>query len=79
MESEIDIPRNDFERIENALIEKVRAFLCGNIEAEIALGEMIAHYHAEISKRDIMLRHELEMESKRCDNCKTRRPEDESK
>lgn len=64
-----DPPRNEFERKANALTESVRAFLHGSIEAEIALGELLNHYDAEIGQEKRLLRFELEHELEMCAKC----------
>lgn len=43
-----DEPRNDDEKREAELIAAIEAEIAGNIAAEIALGRLIAHFHARI-------------------------------
>lgn len=71
-ETDRDAPRNDFERKANVLIEKVRVFLHGNIEAEIVFGELLNHYDAEVKQEMRLLRCEMEHEKEMCEQCPNR-------
>jgi len=51
-----DDPRNKFEVRENDLIKQVFAIAAGNLQIDMAIGNLIMHYRKEITRYDDLSR-----------------------
>lgn len=51
-----DEPRNDFERLENHIVQKIFSLLANNVKAKQEIGNLILHYQQEIDRLEMEIR-----------------------